>query len=44
MDENDGIEKRAINRKKIAFLIDILQNKKTNTKNYYNYKINFIVD
>ena len=44
MDENDGIEKRAINRKQIAFLIDILQNKKTNTKNYYNYKINFIVD
>ena len=37
MDENDGIEKRAINRKQIAFLIDILHNKKTNTNNYYNY-------
>jgi hypothetical protein len=38
MDEKGGIEKRAINRKQIAFLIDVLQNEKKETHNYYNYK------
>ena len=28
MNENDGIEKRAINRKQIDYLIDVLHNKK----------------
>ena len=37
MDEKGGIEKRAINRKQIAFLIDVLQNEKKETHNYYNY-------
>jgi hypothetical protein len=38
MNENDGIEKRAINRKQIDYLIDVLHNKKNKTKNYHNYK------
>ena len=37
MDENDGIEKRAINRKQVNFLIEVLYNKKNKTKNYHNY-------
>jgi hypothetical protein len=38
MNENDGIEKRAINRKQIDYLIDVLYNKKNKTRNYHNYK------
>ena len=37
MDENSGIEKRAITRKQIAYLIDILSNKKNKVRNYRNY-------
>ena len=31
MNENDRIEKRAINRKQIDYLIDVLHNKKNKT-------------
>jgi hypothetical protein len=43
MTSNDPIEKRAINRAQIDYLIDILSNQKKNAKNYYNYRNSFRV-
>jgi hypothetical protein len=43
MNENDGIEKRAINRKQIDYLIDVLHNKINKTKNYHNYKNAYVI-
>ena len=43
MTEENGIEKRAINRKQIDYLIDILSNKKIEAKNYYNYEKAYVV-
>ena len=43
MTSDDHIEKRAINRDQINYLIDILSNEKKNAKNYYNYRKHFCV-
>ena len=43
MTSNDPIEKRAINRIQILYVIDILSNNKHNEKNFYNLRKTYVI-